>query len=417
MPPTLSWLDSSEHDRQRMRRVIDLFREHDTRDELGIGTVRDALSDLLFPGLTTIQTRPRYFLLIPWAYKRLEPWARRTGASREVVERRARDDEIGLLKALKASQQEAVEAGAHDDAGGVIGYYAGATLKQLPSQIYWQGMGTFGIRLFPGSRDQLHRTLRYEPALLAAVPRAEGDDAAPAPEGHWHAGMPEPPNGFPDGQSLKLAREEAAYLRDRIQQRVDGTLLAWFAANGKPAEGVEAAWAHPQAGELPARLAEPLEHARVFAELMTGAILVYNLLLSQKLPNDRWIGRYERRLAEWAGGIEDDSRRIGAWDREAFWELAYGCNPRIPAATRAFVDRWIDLALEDPAGVGGKSAAAELLTARELRLKGPRARLVHRRALELYSGGAGTEPMTYRWREVSQLVTDLRAALDGGCDG
>ncbi len=55
-----------------MHQVIDLFREKGTLDELGIGAIRDALSDLLFPGTSTIQTRPRYFLLVPWAFLRLE---------------------------------------------------------------------------------------------------------------------------------------------------------------------------------------------------------------------------------------------------------------------------------------------------------------------------------------------------------
>jgi hypothetical protein len=27
--------------------VVDLFREHDTRDELGVGSVRDAFADML----------------------------------------------------------------------------------------------------------------------------------------------------------------------------------------------------------------------------------------------------------------------------------------------------------------------------------------------------------------------------------
>ena len=35
------WLDYSEHERRKMLDVVDLFREHDTRDELGIGSVRD----------------------------------------------------------------------------------------------------------------------------------------------------------------------------------------------------------------------------------------------------------------------------------------------------------------------------------------------------------------------------------------
>ncbi len=53
------WLDYSERERRKMLDVVDLFGEHDTRDELGIGSVRDAFADMLFPGTGTIMTRVR----------------------------------------------------------------------------------------------------------------------------------------------------------------------------------------------------------------------------------------------------------------------------------------------------------------------------------------------------------------------
>ena len=58
------WLDYSERERRKMLEVIDLFKEHDTRDELGIGAVRDAFADQFFPGTSTIMTRARYFFLV-----------------------------------------------------------------------------------------------------------------------------------------------------------------------------------------------------------------------------------------------------------------------------------------------------------------------------------------------------------------
>jgi hypothetical protein len=45
-----TWLDYSERERQKMLEVVDLFKERDTRDELGIGAVRDAFADQFFPG-------------------------------------------------------------------------------------------------------------------------------------------------------------------------------------------------------------------------------------------------------------------------------------------------------------------------------------------------------------------------------
>jgi hypothetical protein len=66
------WLDYSERERRKMLDVVDLFREHDTRAELGVGSVRDAFADMLFPGTSTIMTRARYFLIVAWTYQRLE---------------------------------------------------------------------------------------------------------------------------------------------------------------------------------------------------------------------------------------------------------------------------------------------------------------------------------------------------------
>jgi len=40
-----TWMDYSERERRKALDVIDLFREQDTRDELGIGAVRDAFAD------------------------------------------------------------------------------------------------------------------------------------------------------------------------------------------------------------------------------------------------------------------------------------------------------------------------------------------------------------------------------------
>ena len=57
MGATLTWLDLTASDRDRMRQVLDLFKEQGTVDEMGLGSLRDALSEALFPGTSTIQTR------------------------------------------------------------------------------------------------------------------------------------------------------------------------------------------------------------------------------------------------------------------------------------------------------------------------------------------------------------------------
>lgn len=139
------WLDYSEHERRKMLDIVDLFREHDTRDELGIGSVRDTFADLFFPGTSTIMTRARYFLIVPWIYQRLE---KQRISSAQIAER-GRRTETDLIDAIRQS----------DDSDRNIGTLAEHALKRLPSNIYWQGLSVWAIRAFRGSQAQYHRSL------------------------------------------------------------------------------------------------------------------------------------------------------------------------------------------------------------------------------------------------------------------
>ena len=61
MPPAvLAWLDYSEADQRRAREIVRMFSQPESRDELGLGQIRDALSDTLFPGTSVLLTRARY---------------------------------------------------------------------------------------------------------------------------------------------------------------------------------------------------------------------------------------------------------------------------------------------------------------------------------------------------------------------
>jgi hypothetical protein len=68
VPSAFGWLDYSARERRAMLEIVDLFREKGTVDELGVGTIRDAFADHLFPGTSTLHSRARYFLFIPWVY-------------------------------------------------------------------------------------------------------------------------------------------------------------------------------------------------------------------------------------------------------------------------------------------------------------------------------------------------------------
>ena len=60
----LGWIDFSSDERAKVKQVLAALNEPGTLDELGIGQLRDAFANRLFPGMSTIQTRAKYFVTI-----------------------------------------------------------------------------------------------------------------------------------------------------------------------------------------------------------------------------------------------------------------------------------------------------------------------------------------------------------------
>ena len=394
---SFSWLDYSEHDRRRALQVIDEFRERDTVDELGIGSIRDSIADLLFPGTSTIQTRAAYFLFIPWMYQRLE---KRKIPSAEVGER-ARREEIALIEALLAS----------DDLDGIIGKRARRNLRRLPTHIYWMGLGTWGIRLYPGSQDQYHRSLDRFHAGRDHAPR--GDDGEPMTGGrtrNWHPALPDPPEGFPREARLALRREDAEFLRERILNKAPGTLLAFMVDHDIPPEDADFPWEHSRYAEFPLKNRNELTHARRFSEVMHGAQLLYNLVLADLKKDEDGQQYFGERLREWREMLERGAEDYAGWDREEFWRTAKRGGLRLPHPTKLFVERWWNLVIDRrELDVGASREARTMVADRERQLKRGQARVNGGRPLDLWGGDSGSRQLDYRWNAiVRQILTDIQ---------
>jgi uncharacterized protein DUF6361 len=393
---SFTWLAHSEAERRRTLDVIRLLEEPGTLDEIGIGGIRDAFAELLFPGTSTIQTRARYFLFIPWLYRDLEGRAPVADAAG-----RARRAEVQLIEALMATE----------DTEGVIGREARAALKRLPSAVYWQGLESWGIRRMHTSLSAYHR--RLERFSFGADPEGEAGRVSGLPS-VWHAELPEQPSGFPREAGLVLTLEEADYLRDRVMTRHPRTLLATLIAAPKQRAPVAAPWEIDRLDldAAPAEVREQLRHARAFAELIWGAQLLYNLMLAEQGERDEEIAHYGDRLAGWAALVVSRESSLGAWneERSRFWEIVRRGNPRLRPPAQRFADRWFDLVCgRDPHGVSSDPRARDLISQRELALKKRLARLHNPTALEAWGGVSGAEMLRFRWPQAQALVADIVA--------
>ena len=69
---SIGWLDLDAAASERVATLLRSLEEPGTLDVLGLGSIRDAFSDMLSPGTSTVQTRLRYFIFLPWIFKSLE---------------------------------------------------------------------------------------------------------------------------------------------------------------------------------------------------------------------------------------------------------------------------------------------------------------------------------------------------------
>lgn len=125
----IGWIDFSSEQRNKVLSVINLLSEPAAVDELGIGIARDAFSDLFFPGTSTIQTRAKYFLVIPYILRELE--SNKISSPEKMLDD-LKEKELDLIDIFKKS-----------GGNGVIGQNSGRSLSRRPSSIYWNGLRVY----------------------------------------------------------------------------------------------------------------------------------------------------------------------------------------------------------------------------------------------------------------------------------
>mgnify|MGYP001225378102 CR=1 FL=1 len=155
----LGWIDFSKEDRKKALDVINLLSEQGAVDELGIGIIRDAFANYFFPGTSTIQTRAKYFLIVPYVLReavdgRYEERILRdiqNGITLEKLNMRKRkktpEEKAAVLKMKRkqrrakrqAMKNHAVENNTCQD--DTFFYIAGYTSGGTPYGVTWEEMG------------------------------------------------------------------------------------------------------------------------------------------------------------------------------------------------------------------------------------------------------------------------------------
>lgn len=227
-PAALAWLDYSDSDQRRAREIIAMFSQRESRDELGLGRIRDALSDTLFPGTSVLLTRARYFLFVPWLFREGERRGYRGQRLSSWVEQQERQ----LIGALRAG----------GDLDGLIGRYVGYAVQNLPSSIYWNSLRRFEILRHEGTAIQVVGLRQISQQMDDATEFVE------RPTTVWDPSIPPAPKDFLSVCDFTLTYDEATWLAERIVEAAPDTLLQVLISGGRRlSTSARYAWDDPEA--------------------------------------------------------------------------------------------------------------------------------------------------------------------------
>lgn len=416
---SIGWIDFSSEHRERVRTVIDLLAVPGVLDELGIGVIRDAFADRMFPGISTIQTRAKYFILTALL---IQDFIDRGGKS-ETLDRYLRYHERECR--IRLVERHGESRRSLGIVGSTFGKDRRRDVTRRPSSIYWAGLRLFGI-IHPRhlSLAEFGRLVssptRQFGSMLEAQGKERGDDSdAEVHDYRPRVATPEIPKDYWETLSIDLRHEEALFLREQVKAHQPDSLLGRIlldddsieqVANFKPSPpdddghhcGFESFTELPavrrvRGGELQATI----QHARDFWLLMEGAHIRYNCLLQDRLGTDERRAEFETRWDKWRERIAEFPPN---WDSNFMWRLvsSQGSQPR--PKTEEFINGWIE---EVRRGANNLRRCDELVIDQERSNKKGRARLRPGNT-ESVGGWLGIDRLDYRLDVVLQFMRDIR---------
>ena len=275
----LGWIDFSKTERSKILSVLDLLGEKGVLDELGIAPIRDGYSDLFFPGTSTIQTRAKYFFIVPYAFRDLE-FNNQYEYSK-------------LRKTFNSTEEKCGQIFLENnpDESGIIGkrsIQGGGWVSRTPASIYWAGLRKYGFFKGKMSIDQYIKFITIQKqntsgaANLGNRSDESHDDKNPGDvQKKYLFNIPTYKRDWMDSLKINLTLEEGQFLKDQIIETCPNSLIAHVLK-----EDIREFVDIPTFGDLdvikfPDEIQNSLIKARSFSEFCFALRVIYNLMVSE----------------------------------------------------------------------------------------------------------------------------------------
>jgi len=409
---SIGWVHFSSDHRKKVQSVIDLLNKGGVVDELGIGIIRDSYANTMFPGISTIQTRAKYFTLTAHLLKNY--------VEKYKTDRKKIPLEVYLKKVeLECRIRMMGNSQSEEDQAGVIGSTFGKNrtkdVVRRASSIYWNGLRTFGFLDTKKSLSEYSRDLGSQEAtlgkLLAETSTTKGDDID-AEYSLPIVKAPSLPGNYLETLSINLLPVEANYLRSQIESTRPGSLIGRILQSTEATnEFIElSTHSFSEFSELPFLkdlkdnfLQKVVVSANKFWEIFYGAHIRYNCLLQKQYGNSAKFDEFQSLWNGWLKGLE---KHIYNWDTEFLFEILDLNKRAIQPQSEKFVRGWINEISKKDIDV---DKCDQLVRTQEKFNKKKRARLVHGNN-EVIEVWIGLRTLNYRLPEVHRIVSDIVAA-------
>ncbi len=283
----IGWIDYSKEERNKIVSILHLLGTQGTIDEIGIGSVRDAFSDLLFPGISVLQTRAKYFVLIPYLFENAcnecSNGHLRSGKDVRNYIEKCEDQIVGTL--MKSAKNDLERTG-------IIGsrnYFDGKSVKMRPSSIYWNGLRTSSILLHSElSLDSACNVIFQKGHSQSKIEKKNedkdygADDRDVLFDGHLIFAPIYASYNYMNEAQISLTREEAEYIYHCFTEgyRTKDAAMSYMLKHPDLIMKYES-FEEFDPDDFTGELYDRVMLAREFADFIYGAHLLYNIVFAE----------------------------------------------------------------------------------------------------------------------------------------
>jgi hypothetical protein len=412
---TIGWIDFSKQDRNKVKQLMSLIRPEGQLDELGVGYLRDALANKLFPGISTIQTRAKYFFIIP---NILRDYLRLS-----VKERRTKTPKVFLREREHLVKNKLRELYNSEEGRGIIGVTLSHSkyIKRNPSEIYWNGLKVFGFMNSEGTslENYLRNAAKHQPVERMQKDE-EADDADSEFEDIFKIKTPVSISWY-DNLSIELERSEAEFFHEQILSplnHINGSIVHELFLNDDLQQYFLAPDTNFQSFiessldlDINKEVKDLLILAYNFAELMEGVHLLYNHLLQKHFFAADYDDRFEDAWINWRNGLKNRMIDFDSFNPDKIFEQS-GAK-RIN--TELFIKQWWQYVYNSTDNSTPSLEMYELVRQREKVSKGKKSRLSKpvssNEDVELHKR-IGLSLFQYRFFNARTIVKDILTGIN-----